>query len=69
MISSFYLKKSEFHNAETQTNRAIKKITCERNNRDTQTYEYKNVTFQTSQDASTQMTKVKTPFVDEELSF
>lgn len=51
------LNHNEFHNAETQTNRAIKKITCERNDRDAQTYEYKNVTFQTSQEASTQMTK------------
>jgi hypothetical protein len=58
LVLSITNRFEEFHNAETQTNRAIKKITCERNDRDAQTYEYKNVTFQTSQEASTQMTKV-----------
>ena len=47
----------EFHNAETQTNRKVKAATAARFCRETQTYFQRNKTFQTPQDASTQMTK------------
>lgn len=47
----------EFHNAETQTNRKVKAATAPRFCRETQTYFQRNKTFQTPQDAATQMTK------------
>jgi len=51
------VNETEFHNAETQTNRKVKAATAARFCRETQTYFQRNKTFQTPQDASTQMTK------------
>jgi len=51
------VKETEYHHAETQTNRKIKAATAPRSCRETQTYFQRNKTFQTPQDAATQMTK------------
>jgi hypothetical protein len=48
---------TEYHNAEAQTNRKVQVHAAERNSRETQTARLKNKTFNTTQNAATQMTK------------
>jgi len=51
------LNDKEFHTAETQTNRKVKTCTAVRFCRETQTVFQSDATFQTPQDAATQMTR------------